>query len=164
MRQLSTPLTKPIFHVSLSHRHHSNIVSLETRNFLMRKTVAKLGSAASKTSLQSFAFILCSSRGTKLVKCPLTDLPGKNSLEVIKGREWKISCFGLVRTSNLKISHFRLAEMYLNTCCKCGHFYFSSFRRSNFLHVTDHPRKKLPPGRFYGVVKKNKRFARDSSR
>lgn len=92
----------------------------------------------------------------KLAKCPFSYLPGKNSFEVIKGREWKINCFGLVKTSNLNISHFLLAkhvrEMYFNECSKCGHYYFSSFWRSNFLHVTDHPREKLPPGRFYGVV------------
>ena len=92
----------------------------------------------------------------KLAKCPFTYLPGKNSLEVIKGREWKINCFGHVKTSNLNISHFLMAkhvrEMYFNKCGKCRHDYFSCFWRSNFLHVTDHPREKLPPGRFYGVV------------
>ena len=65
---------------------------------------------------------------------------------------------GLVKTSNLNISHFLSAkhvkEMYFDECGKCGHDYFSSFWRSNFLHVIDHPREKLPSGRFYGVAMK----------
>lgn len=51
----------------------------------------------------------------KLAKCPFTYLPGKNSLEVIKGREWKIYYLG---SSKLQIWTFHIFFRQ-NTSKKC---------------------------------------------